>query len=64
MGMHWIWWIIWVGIILLLVYNVIPYRPGIDPKEDALDILEKRFARGEMEREEFEERKQVLSQSK
>lgn len=64
MGMHWIWWIILVVTILLLVFNIIPYRPRIEPTEDALDILRKRFARGEIEQEEFEERKRVLKQSK
>ena len=63
-GMHWIWWLIVVGIILLVAFNIIPYRPNVEPKEDALEILKKRFARGEIEREEFEERKQVLKQSK
>jgi putative membrane protein len=63
-GMHWIWWIIIVAIVLLVAFNIIPYRPRTEPKEDALDILKKRFARGEIEREEFEERKKVLKQSK
>lgn len=63
-GMHWIWWIILVGITLLVVFNVIPYRPKYDFKENAMDILKIRFARGEIEREEFEERKQILKQNK
>jgi putative membrane protein len=63
-GMHWIWWIILVGIILLVAFNVIPYRPKYDLKEDAMDILKIRFAKGEIEREEFEERKQILKQNK
>jgi putative membrane protein len=62
-GMHWVWWIVIVAIILLIIFNVIPYRPGTELKEDALDILKKRYARGEIEREEFEERKQVLKQN-
>lgn len=62
-GMHWIWWIVMTGIILLLVFNVIPYRPGTDTRENALDILEKRYARGEIEREEFEERRSILKES-
>lgn len=52
-----------MAIILLIIFNVIPYRPGTELKEDALDILKKRYARGEIEREEFEERKQVLKQN-
>ena len=63
MGMHWIWWIILVVTILLLIFNIIPYQPNINPTEDALDILKKRFARGEIEQEEFEERKRILKQN-
>lgn len=63
-GMHWLWWIIMTILVLLVVFNVIPYRSRTDITEDALDILKKRFARGEIEREEFEERKQVLKQNK
>jgi len=62
MGMHWIWWITIVAFVLLLVFNIIPYRPAIEPTEDALEILRKRFARGEIEQEEFEEREKVLKQ--
>lgn len=61
-GMHWIWWIIVVGVILLLVFNVIPYRSKTELEEDAMEILKKRFASGEIEREEFEERKKILNQ--
>lgn len=62
-GMHWIWWLIVVGIILLVVFNIIPYRPKTELEENALEILKKRFARGEIEREEFEERKKILNQN-
>ena len=62
-GMHWIWWLIVVGIVLLVVFNVIPYRPKTELKDDAMEILKKRFARGEIEREEFEERKRIIENS-
>lgn len=52
-----------VGIFLLLVFNILPYKATSEMKEDALNILKKRFARGEIEREEFEERKQILKRS-
>lgn len=61
-GMHWIWWLIVASIILLVIFNIIPYRPKTELKEDAMEILEKRFARGEIEREEFKERKKTLKQ--
>lgn len=63
-GMHWIWWVVLVTVIILLLFNVIPYRPKRNSTEDALDILKKRFARGEIEREEFEDRRRILVQNK
>lgn len=55
----------WGGIIALIVFFV---RGGARSSEtgekrttrDARDILEERFARGEMSEEEFEQRKRVL----
>ena len=35
---------------------------GIESPETALDILKKRYARGEIDKEEFEEKKQVLGE--
>lgn len=63
-GMHWLWWLIIIAIVLLVSFNIIPYRPRTEPMEDAIDILKTRFARGEIEQEEFEERKKVLQQNK
>jgi putative membrane protein len=62
--MYWFLWIVIIGIVLLAVFNVIPSRPTADAGEDAIDILKKRFARGEIEREEFEERKKILKLNK
>jgi putative membrane protein len=63
-GMHWIWWIV-ISIGLLLVFlDLIPYWRVRVVREDAMGILTKRLARGEIEREEFEERKKVLKLNK
>ncbi|HKK44918.1 MAG TPA: SHOCT domain-containing protein [Balneolaceae bacterium] len=64
MGMHWIWWIAIVATIILIIFNIIPYKNKFEPTEDALDILKKRFARGEIEQEEFEERRRILIENK
>jgi len=58
-GMHWIWWIVITLTILFFVFNILPYRSS-KSTEDPLDILKKRFAQGEIEREEFEERKRII----
>ena len=59
-GMHWIWWILWLIFIFWIFAT--PYDiPGKRKKNvSPLDILKKRFAAGEINKEEYEERKKVL----
>lgn len=59
-GMHMVWWIVWV--ILLVWIFVTPWDvPGQRKRpENALDILKKRYASGEIGRQEFEKMKEDL----
>lgn len=59
-GMNFIWWFIWV-IILFWIF-VTPYDiPGQRRKKDSpLDILQKRYALGQITNTEYQERKTVL----
>ncbi|TXD48953.1 SHOCT domain-containing protein [Polaribacter sp. IC073] len=59
-GMHLIWWFLWV-IVLFWVFAT-PYNiPGQRTKRDTpLDILKKRFAAGEINKEEFLEKKKMI----
>jgi putative membrane protein len=52
-----------VGVVLLVVWAVRKFGAGVAKatEESAMDILKKRYARGEISREEFEEKKQVIS---
>lgn len=70
-GMMWGWWgmgwifmiILWgliiVGIIFLIRYLVVTTKSG-KGEESALEILKKRYARGEINKEEFEQKKKDL----
>jgi putative membrane protein len=59
-----IFWIaVIVGIILLIRWVIISTRTpshGTSPGESALEILKKRYARGEIDKQEFEEKKKDL----
>lgn len=59
-GMHLIWWFIWV--ILIFWIFAMPYSvPGQRRKKDSpLDILQKRFASGQITKEEYQESKNML----
>lgn len=58
-----LWILVIVGIVLLVVWLV--RRSGIGEKsrseESALEILKKRYARGEISKEEYEEKKRDIS---
>lgn len=64
MGFGWpfmaIFWILIVICIVYLVRQIAGNAKGGERDETALDILKKRYARGEINKEEFEEKKKDL----
>ena len=61
-GMNLIWWFIW-GIMILWIFAT-PYEiPGQRRKKDSpLDILQKRFASGLINKEEYQEKKKIIEE--
>jgi len=63
-GMGWIFIIIFWGLVLLGLIFLIRWLAGTlkasKGEESALDILKKRYARGEINQEEFEQKKRDL----
>ncbi len=64
MGMGW-WWIIGLIFLVVVVWIVLKVagqnkNPGT--AKSALDILKERYARGEIDKEEYEERKKKLAE--
>ena len=59
-GMNMIWWFLWV--IMIIWIFAIPYDiPGQRKRKDSpLDLLQKRFASGQITKEEYQEHKQIL----
>jgi len=61
-GMHLFWWIIWI-ILLFWIFAIPDDIPGQRKKLNSpLDILKKRYAEGEIDSVEYEERKNMLNQ--
>ncbi len=66
MGFGWMFMVLfWALVILGIMYIVqtISRRPGQGPEEKPLDILKKRYAKGEITKEEFERMKDDLLKS-
>jgi putative membrane protein len=68
-GAHWAWFavghVLWwalliVALVLLLRWAVGRGRRGAAPADPALELLRERFARGEIDEQEFESRRRVL----
>lgn len=58
----WIFWVVAIFIIIALVWSYIGKRKDTEGSgPSALDILKRRYARGEISKEEFEEKKKDLT---
>jgi len=60
----WIFWILLIVIIVVMVKVMVGGRsaPPADHQESPLEILKARYARGEIDEEEFERRRHELEQ--
>ena len=59
-GMHLIWWFVWMGLLFWIFAT--PWDvPGQRKKKDSpFEILKKRFASGDITKEEYQEHKAIL----
>lgn len=71
MGMHWLWWSIWILAILLLgwaLLRLVADQRGthrrVEREAGAEEQLRQRFARGEIDEEEYERRLRVLHETR
>jgi putative membrane protein len=61
-GVMWIFWVLLVVVILWIVKKAAGGgKNSTGEQKSALDILQQRYARGEIEREEFEQKRKDLS---
>jgi putative membrane protein len=65
-GMHLFWWIFWVILIVLFfaVLTPVPRKRANLYRQTPLEILQRRYAAGEITTEEYEERKGRLERDK
>lgn len=62
MGMHAIWWVFWIGLVIALLFwggGSSSARRG-KPRETPHETLRRRLASGEVSSEEYEKRKTLL----
>lgn len=58
-GMHVFWWLFWIVLIAALFFSITPVSRN-RRRETPLEILQRRYAAGEISTEEYEERKAKL----
>ena len=58
-GMHFFWGLFWVAAVMLLFSPMTPVSPG-RRRETPLQVLQRRYATGEVTTVEYEERKATL----
>lgn len=61
-GMHLIWWIFWLIFIVAILKLFEPVSKNKVKKETPLEILQKRFASGQITREEYLESRKILEE--
>lgn len=57
-GMHVFWWLFWIAVMVILFTSLSPTSRR--QPERPLEILQRRYAAGEITTQEYEERKAVL----
>jgi putative membrane protein len=58
----WIWMLVWVGALLLMVWLLVAGGRS-ERREDPLDILRARYARGEIDEAEYRHARELLGAS-
>jgi len=60
LGMHWFWWVIWL-VFIFWIFAIPHDIPGQRKNKDTpLEILKKRYAKGEITLQEYEDMKKML----
>lgn len=65
-GWMWLMILFWIAVPILVIWGIVSLirggtSPAVRPSGSALEILNQRYARGEIDRKEYEEKKKDLS---
>lgn len=63
-GMHLIWWAIWLVALGWIFFGRSDWPYPEEEEDDTLVTLKRRFAKGEINKQEYEESKQLLKSDK
>lgn len=70
MGMHWLWWSIWILTFVVLIWGMVRFfgdrsatHERLDREAVAEEALRRRFAEGEIDEEEFARRLRILRET-
>ena len=53
-------WIFWIAVIIFIIWGAKAYTANNNSQKSALDILKERYARGEIDQQEYESKKRDL----
>jgi putative membrane protein len=59
LGMHVLWWLFWIALIVVFFALIEPLPRG-RRRDTPLELLQRRYAAGEITEKEYEERKRTL----
>ena len=59
-GYMWIFWLILIVVVMMVIKNLLPGTQKSDAQDTPLDILKKRYARGEIDAEEYAQRRSEI----
>ena len=60
-GFMWLFWILLIIVIVWIVKEIVGSSNSSEPRKPAIDILKERYARGEIDQDELEQKRKDLS---
>jgi putative membrane protein len=58
----WLMWLILLIVIIIAIYFIVQTQKGVSVRETPLEILKKRYAKGEITKEDYDRMKRDLSE--